>query len=62
MSHYYTTENGSESGRASFMYKTEESAQTKCRVQNDKAEAMGIKARYTVAEFDGEPNPKEVRT
>lgn len=50
---YYTTMNGETTGRASYFFRSKDNAQKRCHDQNARAESMGIKARYKLAEHDG---------
>lgn len=54
---FYTTTNGEPSGAASPAYEQREHAEQHASAANDKAERMGVSARYTVAETD---NPEEI--
>lgn len=49
---YCTTINGKTVGRASYFFRSEKTAGMRCNDQNDRASAMGIKARYQVASTD----------
>ena len=62
MSIYYTTINGESCGRASHFHRDRSNAQSRCDDQNARAEAMGIKTRYAVAEHSGDGiDPKDIR-
>ena len=51
---HYTTINGEATGRASHFFRSKDNAQKCCDNQNYRAESMGIKVRYALAEHDGE--------
>lgn len=43
---YYSSENGTPSGRASALYRDEQKALDKVEQQNAQAELLGLKVRY----------------
>ena len=49
---YYTTIDHSPVGRASYYFRYSADADSLCNRQNSRAEALHIKARYTVTEID----------
>ena len=51
---YYTTIDNNTTGRASHFFRTKSSAKKREEDQNNRAEALGIKARYSVSEHDGD--------
>lgn len=50
---YYTTSNGDITGKASYFYRTLDSAHKCMYAQNARAKAMGGITRYTIAENEG---------
>lgn len=51
---YYTTIDSSTTGRASHFFRNKSSADRRAEEQNVRAAALGIKARYSVSEHDGD--------
>lgn len=52
--YHYTTINSKSTGRASYFFRSKDTAEKRCDNQNSRAESFGIKARYTVVENSGE--------
>lgn len=59
---YYTTIDGTNSGRASHYFRNEGSAKSVLEKQNGRAESLEIKTRYQLATRDDEGvDSKEIR-
>jgi|GEM_PF-6632040 len=54
MSLHYTTTDGTTKGRASHFHRNLANAEATMAKQNERAESLGIKARYKLAEHSGE--------
>ena len=61
MTYYYATIDVDPTGRCGHFHRSPPGANQRANEYNARAETMGIKARATVAAFDGSPPRNDIR-